>query len=153
MKKLTSQEIRDVWLNYFKNNDHLEVESASLIPINDNSLLWINSGVATLKKYFSGKENPPHKNLTNSQKCIRTNDIFNVGVTSRHHTFFEMLGNFSIGGYFKEKAIELAFDLLINHFEIELEKLYFTVFEEDDITYKKWISLFWNLRKKRKWLV
>ncbi len=147
MKKLTSQEIRDVWLNYFKNNDHLEVESASLIPINDNSLLWINSGVATLKKYFSGKENPPHKNLTNSQKCIRTNDIFNVGVTSRHHTFFEMLGNFSIGGYFKEKAIELAFDLLINHFEIELEKLYFTVFEEDDITYKKWISLGINPNK------
>lgn len=141
MKKLTSNQLRNIWLNFFKQHDHLEVPSASLIPINDNSLLWINSGVATLKKYFSGKENPPYKNLTNSQKCIRTNDIFNVGVTSRHHTFFEMLGNFSIGGYFKEQAIALAFDLLINELEIDLDKLYFTVYEDDDITYNKWISL------------
>lgn len=141
MKKMTSQEIRQTWLDYFKNNDHFEVESASLIPINDNSLLWINSGVATLKKYFSGKENPPHPNLTNSQKSIRTNDIFNVGVTSRHHTFFEMLGNFSVGGYFKEKAIELAFNLLIKEFEISLDDLYFTVFEEDQLAYDTWVKL------------
>lgn len=147
MKKLTSQQIRETWLNYFKNNDHFEVESASLIPVNDNSLLWINSGVATLKKYFSGKENPPHPNLTNSQKSIRTNDIFNVGVTSRHHTFFEMLGNFSIGGYFKEKAIELAYNLLTKEFGISIDKLYFTVYEEDEIAYEKWISL--GIDKKR----
>ncbi len=147
MKKMTSQEIRQTWLNYFKNNDHFEVESASLIPVNDNSLLWINSGVATLKKYFSGKENPPHPNLTNSQKSIRTNDIFNVGVTARHHTFFEMLGNFSVGGYFKEHAIELAFNLLTKEFEISLEDLYFTVFEEDQVAYDKWVSLGVNPKK------
>lgn len=141
MKKLTTNEIRKIWLEYFKENDHLIVESQSLIPINDNSLLWINSGVATLKKYFSGEENPPYKNLTNSQKCIRTNDIYNVGKTSRHHTFFEMLGNFSIGGYFKEQAIELAFNLLIKHFKFPLSKLFITVFNEDDITYKKWLEL------------
>lgn len=141
MKKLTGNQVRALWLDFFKKHDHYEIASASLIPINDNSLLWINSGVATLKDYFSGKKNPPHQNLTNSQKCIRTNDIFNVGMTSRHHTFFEMLGNFSIGGYFKEHAIEMAYDLLVNKFEIDVNKLYFTVFEDDDITYKKWLEL------------
>lgn len=141
MNKLSSNQIREIWLKYFKENDHLELESASLIPINDPTLLWINSGVATLKNYFSGKENPPHYNLTNSQKSIRTNDIFNVGITSRHHTFFEMLGNFSIGGYFKEKAIKLAYDLLLNIFKISQEKLYFTVYIEDEIAYKTWIEL------------
>ncbi|MGL4951739.1 MAG: alanine--tRNA ligase-related protein, partial [Mycoplasma sp.] len=140
MKKMTANEIRGTWLNFFKNHNHLELESASLIPINDNSLLWINSGVATLKNYFSGKENPPHENLVNSQKCIRTNDIANVGMTSRHHTFFEMLGNFSIGGYFKEEAINLAYDLLINHFGIDINKLYFTVYEDDEITYNLWLA-------------
>lgn len=139
--KLSSNQIRRKWLDFFVKNDHFELESVSLIPINDPTLLWINSGVATLKNYFSGKENPPHVNLTNSQKAIRTNDIFNVGVTARHHTFFEMLGNFSVGGYFKEKAIELAFDFLINELSFDLKKLYFTVYEEDDIAYKKWISL------------
>ncbi len=137
----TSKEVRNKWLDFFKKKDHLEVESKSLIPINDNSLLWINSGVATLKNYFSGKENPPHPNLTNSQKCIRTNDIFNVGNTSRHQTFFEMLGNFSIGGYFKETAIELAFKLLTNEFKLDVNKLYITVFEDDCISYDKWIKL------------
>lgn len=141
MKKLTGNQVRELWLDFFKKHDHYEIASASLIPINDNSLLWINSGVATLKDFFSGKKNPPHKNLTNSQKCIRTNDIFNVGITSRHHTFFEMLGNFSIGGYFKEQAIEMGYDLLINKFEIDINKLYFTVFEEDDIAYQKWLDL------------
>ena len=141
MKKLSSNEIRKIWLDYFKNNDHFEMESASLIPINDKSLLWINSGVATLKKYFSGQENAPHDNLVNSQKAIRTNDIFNVGKTSRHHTFFEMLGSFSIGGYFKEKAINLAYDLLINEFKIDINKLYFTVFEDDIDAYNFWLKL------------
>ncbi|MGL4951202.1 MAG: alanine--tRNA ligase, partial [Mycoplasma sp.] len=140
MKKMTANQIRQTWLDFFKSHDHLEIESASLIPINDNSLLWINSGVATLKDYFSGKKNPPHANLTNSQKCIRTNDIINVGKTSRHHTFFEMLGNFSIGGYFKEEAIEMAYELLTKHFEIDISKLYFTVFEDDEVAYKKWLS-------------
>ncbi|OAD18074.1 Alanyl-tRNA synthetase [Mycoplasmopsis meleagridis] len=95
MKKLNSKEIRQSWIDFFKSKDHLEIESKSLIPINDPSLLWINSGVATLKDYFSGKKIPPKNRLVNSQKAIRTNDIENVGLTARHHTFFEMLGNFS----------------------------------------------------------
>ncbi len=141
MKKLSSDEIRKIWLDYFSKNDHFKMESASLIPINDKSLLWINSGVATLKKYFSGQENAPYPNLVNSQKAIRTNDIFNVGKTSKHHTFFEMLGSFSIGGYFKEKAIKLAYDLLVNEFEIDVNKLYITVFEDDLDAYNFWLKL------------
>ena len=93
----TSKEIRQMWLDFFKSKNHLVVESKSLIPHNDPSLLWINSGVATLKDFFSGKKIPPCKRITNSQKSIRTNDIDNVGLTARHHTFFEMLVNFSIG--------------------------------------------------------
>ena len=141
MKKMTANEIRRTWLDFFVKNDHFELEPVSLIPINDPTLLWINSGVATLKNYFSGKENPPHVNLTNSQKAIRTNDIFNVGVTARHHTFFEMLGNFSVGGYFKEHAIELGYNFLVNELKIPLERLYFTVYEEDPIAYDKWVSM------------
>lgn len=141
MKKLTANEIRNTWINYFKSQDHLFVPSASLIPKNDPSLLWINSGVATLKSYFSGKENPPSPRLTNSQKALRTNDFFNVGVTSRHHTLFEMLGNFSIGDYFKTEAINFAYDLLINHFQIDLNRLWFTIFEEDDVAYETWTKL------------
>ena len=99
----SSKEIRQAWIDYFVSKKHLFVESKSLIPKNDPSLLWINSGVATLKDYFSGKKKPPANRLVNSQKCIRTNDIENVGITARHHTFFEMLGNFSIGDYFKKE--------------------------------------------------
>ncbi len=141
MNKLSAQEIRKIWIDFFKKKNHLFVEPKSLIPINDPSLLWINSGVATLKDYFSGKSNPPNKRLVNIQKSIRTNDIFNVGVTARHHTFFEMMGNFSIGDYFKPEAIEFAFELLTKNFEIPLSKLYFTIFEEDQIAFNKWVSL------------
>ncbi len=141
MKFLTTNEIRKRWLDFFKSKGHMEFESKSLIPVDDNSLLWINSGVATLKKYFSGQENPASNRITNSQRCIRTNDIENVGVTSRHHTLFEMLGNFSVGDYFKVEAIEFAYELLTKVMEFELEKLYITVYEEDEITYKKWIEL------------
>lgn len=138
---MTFNEIRKSWLDFFEKNNHLVVESQSLIPKNDNSLLWINSGVATLKKYFSGEENPPSRRLTNSQRCIRTNDISNVGVTSRHHTFFEMLGNFSIGDYFRKEAIQLAFNYLVNILKLPIEKLYFTVFENDLESYDLWIKL------------
>nr|WP_318033922.1 alanine--tRNA ligase-related protein [Mycoplasmopsis bovis] len=131
MKKLTSTEIRQKWLDFFESKNHLVIESKSLIPVNDPSLLWINSGVATLKNYFSGKKVPPAFRLTNSQKAIRTNDIENVGVTSRHHTFFEMLGNFSIGNYFKKEAIAYAKEFLVNVLEMDFEKLYFTYYEED----------------------
>lgn len=140
MKKLTSNQIRSLWIEYFKSKDHYFLEAKSLIPINDPSLLWINSGVATLKKYFSGELNPPAKRLVNSQRAIRTNDIENVGVTSRHHTFFEMLGNFSIDDYFKKEAIDFAFDLLINHFEIDKNLLYFTVYEQDQQAYELWVK-------------
>jgi alanyl-tRNA synthetase len=100
-------------------------------------LLWINSGVATLKDFFSGIKTPPSNCLVSSQRCIRTNDIYNVGVTARHHTFFEMLGNFSIGDYFKEEAIEYGYEFLTKELKIRIEKLYITTFEEDDVAYDK----------------
>lgn len=138
---MNSKEIRNKWLDFFESKGHLKIESKSLIPVNDPSLLWINSGVATLKDYFSGKKIPPKNRLTNSQKAIRTNDIENVGVTSRHHTFFEMLGNFSIGDYFKDEAIEFAFEFLTSELKLDINKLYFTFFEEDTQTKQKWLSL------------
>ena len=110
MKKMSSNEIRESWINFFKSKQHYFLEPASLVPNNDPSLLWVNSGVATLKDYFSGKKNPPANRLVNSQKALRTNDFFNVGLTSRHHTLFEMLGNFSIGDYFKKEAIHFAYE-------------------------------------------
>ncbi|ENY68504.1 Alanyl-tRNA synthetase [Metamycoplasma auris 15026] len=138
---LSSKEIRKMWLDFFASKNHLVVESKSLIPQNDPSLLWINSGVATLKDYFSGKKIPPAKRLTNSQASIRTNDIENVGVTSRHHTFFEMLGNFSIGDYFKKEAITYAYEFIFSILKLEKERIYITYFEEDKETYDCWVSL------------
>ncbi|PZV99800.1 alanine--tRNA ligase [Metamycoplasma auris] len=138
---LSSKEIRKMWLDFFSSKNHLVVESKSLIPQNDPSLLWINSGVATLKDYFSGKKNPPSKRLTNSQGSIRTNDIENVGVTSRHHTFFEMLGNFSIGDYFKKEAIAYAYEFIFSILKLEKERIYITYFEEDKETYDCWVNL------------
>ena len=133
MKKMTSNEIRKMWLKYFSEHGHKIVPSSSLIPYDDDTLLWINAGVAPLKKYFDGSVVPDCRRLTNLQKCIRTNDIENVGVTRRHHTFFEMMGNFSIGDYFKNEAIEMAFELLTSDkwFAIPLEKLYVTIFTDD----------------------
>ena len=143
MKKMTSLEIRKMWLDFFQSKGHKVVESAPLIPKDDDSLLWINAGVTPLKKYFDGSVVPDNRRVTNIQKCIRTNDIENVGVTRRHHTFFEMMGNFSIGDYFKNEAIEFAFELLTSPkwFNIPIDKLYFTVYPEDKDTYNKWVSL------------
>ncbi|PPE06729.1 alanine--tRNA ligase [Mesoplasma corruscae] len=143
MKKLSTKEIRNMWLNFFKSKNHHFLQPVSLIPVEDPSLLWINSGVATLKPYFDGRKNPPAPRLTNSQKAIRTNDIENVGVTARHHTMFEMLGNFSIGDYFKKEAIEFAWELLTSEkwFAIDKNKLYITVFEEDPEAYDIWINI------------
>ncbi len=143
MKNLSTNEIRKIWLDFFNENGHHIEPSKSLVPVNDKSLLFINSGVATLKKYFDGTEQPPSPRITNSQKSIRTNDIENVGVTSRHHTLFEMLGNFSIGDYFKEEAIEMAWDILTNPkwFAFDKEKLYITIHPLDTVTKEKWISL------------
>ena len=143
MKYMTSNEIRLTWLNFFKSKGHHVEEGASLVPINDPTLLWINAGVAALKKYFDGTIIPDNPRICNVQKAIRTNDIENVGHTARHHTFFEMMGNFSIGDYFKNEAIEFAFELLTSpkYFAIPLEKLYFTYFPHDTETLNKWISL------------
>ncbi len=138
--KWTTNKIRQTWLDFWKSKDHFVVPSKSLIPINDPSLIWINSGVATLKKYFSGQEMPPSKRLVNSQKAIRTNDIENVGLTSRHHTFFEMLGNFSIGDYLKKEAITWGYELLTKHFGFTNDKLYITVYKDDQDAYDTWVK-------------
>jgi alanyl-tRNA synthetase len=112
MKWMSAAEIRKVWLTFFESKKHKIEPSASLVPQNDPTLLWINAGVAPLKKYFDGSEKPQNPRITNVQKCIRTNDIDNVGRTARHHTFFEMLGNFSIGDYFKHEAIAWGLEIL-----------------------------------------
>lgn len=142
MKQLTSVQIRKMFLDFFESKGHLVVPSASLVPDNDPSLLWINAGVAPLKKYFDGREVPPKRRLTNAQKCIRTNDIESVGDTY-HHTFFEMLGNFSIGDYFRDEALGYAWELLTSPewFDIDKEKLYVTVYPDDMDTFNRWISL------------
>ncbi len=143
MKKMSSNEIRKMFLDYFKAKDHFILESASLIPSDDRSLLWNNAGITPLKKYFDGRETPPYKRLVNVQKCIRTNDIENVGKTARHHTFFEMLGNFSIGDYFKKEAIGMALELLTSskYFDLDINKLYITVHTKDEEAKNIWISL------------
>ncbi|MDE6475813.1 MAG: alanine--tRNA ligase, partial [Erysipelotrichaceae bacterium] len=112
MKQLTGNEIRQLFLDYFKEKGHMIEPGASLVPHNDPTLLWINAGVAALKKYFDGSMKPKTPRIANAQKSIRTNDIENVGKTARHHTFFEMLGNFSIGDYFKSEAIHFAWEFL-----------------------------------------
>ena len=142
MHYMTSQEIRNTWLNFFKERGHAIEPSASLIPHNDPTLLWINAGVAALKKYFDGSEIPECKRITNAQKCIRTNDIDNVGKTARHHTFFEMLGNFSIGDYFRKEVIAWAFELLTSekYFGLPADKLYMTYHPSDTETKECWMK-------------
>ncbi|GAE94112.1 alanyl-tRNA synthetase [Gracilibacillus boraciitolerans JCM 21714] len=140
MKNLTSAQVRQMFLDFFKEKNHGVEPSASLVPKDDPTLLWINSGVATLKKYFDGRVVPENPRITNAQKSIRTNDITNVGYTARHHTFFEMLGNFSIGDYFKEEAIDFAWEFLTGKQWIGLnqEKLSVTVHPEDEEAYVLW---------------
>ena len=143
MKKLTANEIRRIWLDFFVSKGHMIEPGASLVPHNDTTLLWINSGVAALKRYFDGSETPNNKRITNVQKSLRTNDIDHVGLTARHHTFFEMLGNFSIGDYFRKEAISWGFELLTapQWFGFPLEKLYFTVHPSDGESKQLWMSL------------
>jgi alanyl-tRNA synthetase len=141
MKNLTGAEIRKMFLQFFSEEKGHHIEpSASLVPHDDPSLLWINSGVATLKKYFDGRVVPENPRITNAQKSIRTNDIENVGKTARHHTFFEMLGNFSIGEYFKEEAIEWAWEFLTHEKWIGFQKdlLSVTIHPEDNEAYEIW---------------
>ncbi len=130
MEKLNGEEIRSRFLEFFESKDHLVIPGAPLVPKNDPTLLYINSGMAPLKKYFLGLEQPPNKRLVNYQPCIRTIDIDDVG--DRHHmTMFEMLGSWSIGDYYKQKAAELAYDLLVNHLKFPKEKLYFSAYGGD----------------------
>lgn len=140
MKNLKASDIRQMYIDFFVEKGHMVEPSAPLVPIDDDSLLWINSGVATLKKYFDGRETPRKPRIVNSQKAIRTNDIENVGFTARHHTFFEMLGNFSIGDYFKKEAIEFAWEFLTSDkwMGMEPEKLYVTIHPEDTEAYRLW---------------
>ena len=142
MKYMTSSEIRQMWLDFFKSKGHLVEPSASLVPVNDPTLLWTNAGVTPLKKYFDGTMVPECPRITNAQKCIRTNDIENVGKTARHHTFFEMLGNFSIGDYFKPEAIKFAVELLFDPkwFGFDKNKLYITYYTYDNDAKKYWME-------------
>ncbi|PDY49230.1 alanine--tRNA ligase [Bacillus pseudomycoides] len=140
MKQLTGAQIRQMFLDFFEEKGHAIEPSASLVPHEDPSLLWINSGVATLKKYFDGRVIPQNPRITNAQKSIRTNDIENVGKTARHHTFFEMLGNFSIGDYFKEEAITWAWEFLTSDKWIGFDKelLSVTIHPEDEEAFTIW---------------
>jgi len=140
MKQLSSDQIRRMFLDYFAQRGHMIEPGASLVPHNDPTLLWINAGVAALKKYFDGTEKPKNNRITNAQKSIRTNDIENVGKTARHHTFFEMLGNFSIGDYFKKEAIPFAWHFLTDPEWMGFDKnrLYITVYTDDQEAYDIW---------------
>lgn len=140
MKQLTSSQVRQMFLDFFKEHGHTIMPSASLIPQDDPTLLWINSGVATMKKYFDGSVVPKNHRLTSSQKSIRTNDIENVGKTARHQTFFEMLGNFSVGDYFKKEVIPWAWEFLTSPkwLGLDPDKLYVTVYPKDTEAYHMW---------------
>ena len=143
MKQLSSAQVRQMWLDFWATKGHSVEPSVSLVPVNDPTLLWINSGVATLKKYFDGTIIPENPRITNAQKAIRTNDIENVGKTARHHTMFEMLGNFSIGDYFRDEAITWAYELLTSPewFDFPKDKLYMTYYPDDTDSYNRWIEV------------
>src|SRR6201992_196761 len=138
-------EIRAAFLNYFAANGHEIVPSSPLVPRNDPTLMFTNAGMVQFKNVFTGVEKRPYQRATTSQKCVRAggkhNDLDNVGYTARHHTFFEMLGNFSFGDYFKERAIELAWKLLTQDFGLSPEKLLVTVYHTDDEAYGIWKKL------------
>ena len=131
-------EIREKFLEFFESKGHLRLPSFSLIPQGDKSLLLINSGMAPLKPYFTGEQEPPRRRVTTCQKCIRTGDIENVGKTARHGTFFEMLGNFSFGDYFKEEAITWSWEFLTKVMEIPEDRLYPSIYENDDEAFEIW---------------
>ena len=138
MKKYGVNELRKMFLEYFEEKGHLKMNSFSLVPHNDNSLLIINSGMAPLKPYFTGQEIPPRTRVTTCQKCVRTGDIDNVGKTARHGTFFEMLGNFSFGDYFKKEAIPWAWEFLTERVGLDPDRLYPSVYVDDDEAFKIW---------------
>lgn len=138
MKKYGLNELRRMYLEFFESKDHLKMNSFSLVPHNDNSLLLINAGMAPLKPYFTGQEIPPRKRVTTCQKCVRTGDIENVGKTARHLTFFEMLGNFSFGDYFKHEAIAWSWEFLTKVIGMEEDRLYPSIYGEDEEAFEIW---------------
>ncbi len=138
MKWMSLNELRERYLSFFESKGHLRLGSFSLVPNNDKSLLLINSGMAPMKKYFTGEVTPPRSRVTTCQKCIRTPDLERVGITARHGTYFEMLGNFSFGDYFKKEAIPWAWEFLTKDLEIPAELLWPSVYEEDDEAYALW---------------
>lgn len=138
MKNIGTNELREEFLKFFEGKEHLRMNSFSLVPKNDKSLLLINAGMAPLKPYFTGLQEPPRKRVTTCQKCIRTGDIENVGKTSRHGTFFEMLGNFSFGDYFKEEIIPWAWEFITEVLQISKDKLYVTIYLDDDEAFEIW---------------
>ena len=138
MKQYGLNELRRMFLDFFKSKNHLVVKSYSLVPENDNSLLLINAGMAPLKPYFTGKEIPPSTRMASCQKCIRTGDIENIGIKDRHGTFFEMLGNFSFGDYFKTEAIHWCWEFLTEVVGFDPDRLYPSVYEEDDEAFAIW---------------
>ncbi len=139
---LTTNQIRTKFLDYFAKNDHQIIPSSSLVPYNDPTLMFTNAGMNQFKNYFTGLEEPKFKRAASAQKCVRAggkhNDLDNVGHTARHHTFFEMLGNFSFGDYFKEEAILLAWNFLIKELKINQDKLLVTVYHSDDQAFDLW---------------
>lgn len=138
MEKLGLNEIRKMFLEFFESKGHLVHESFSLVPEKDKSLILINSGMAPLKPYFAGLETPPRKRMTTCQKCIRTGDIENIGYTDRHGTFFEMMGNFSFGDYFKEQSLTWGWEFITQHLKLPEDKVWATVYEDDDEAYALW---------------
>lgn len=138
MKYMSGKELREKYLQFFKEKGHLRLPSASLIPENDPTLLMIGAGMAPFKPFFTGKMKPPHTRITTSQKCVRTGDIENVGKTARHQTFFEMLGNFSFGDYFKTEAIHWAWEFLTQRLELPKDKLWVTIYPDDDEAFRIW---------------
>jgi alanyl-tRNA synthetase len=144
MKRLSTNEIRQQFLDYFKAKEHAVVESGSLVPGNDPTLMFTNAGMVQFKDVFLGLEPRPYRRAVTCQKCMRVsgkhNDLDAVGPSPRHHTFFEMLGNFSFGDYFKQDAIRYAWDLLVNQWKLPLERLWFSVYEDDDEAERLWIE-------------
>lgn len=138
MKWTGLNDLREAYLSFFENKGHLRHKSFPLVPIDDKSLLLINAGMAPMKKYFKGEATPPKKRMTTCQKCIRTPDIERVGITARHGTFFEMLGNFSFGDYFKEEAITWAWEFCTKVIELPEEKIWVTIYEDDDEAFEIW---------------
>ncbi|HPB17476.1 MAG TPA: alanine--tRNA ligase-related protein, partial [Clostridia bacterium] len=141
MEKLSLNTLREEYLKFFESKGHLRLKSFSLVPLDDPSILLINAGMTPLKPYFTGAVEPPSKRITTCQKCIRTLDIDRVGITTRHGTFFEMLGNFSFGDYFKEEAIQWSWEFFTEVLLLDKNRLYASVYEEDDEAYDIWKNI------------